>query len=116
VGDVLDVHHYPDPVAPPAQKYRAIVLGEYGGLGLAVNGHTWVKKNWGYRKMNDMKELENRYSTFYSKIVKLRSKPGLSACVYTQTTDVETETNGMITYDRKVVKMDPAFLKKVNSR
>ncbi len=116
VGDVYDIHHYPDPKAPPAQKDRAIVLGEYGGLGLAVNGHTWVKKNWGYRKMSDVKQLQSRYSNYFRQIVKLRVKPGLSACVYTQITDVETETNGLITYDRKVVKMDPAFLKKVNSR
>ncbi len=116
VGDVLDVHHYPDPVAPPAQKDRAIVLGEYGGLGLPVTGHTWVQKNWGYRKMSDVAELKKKYQTYFYKILKLKKNPGLSASVYTQITDVETETNGLMTYDRKVIKMEPAFLKKVNEK
>jgi beta-galactosidase/beta-glucuronidase len=116
VGDVYDIHHYPDPKAPEPQENRAIVLGEYGGLGLPVTGHTWVKKNWGYRKMTDVKELKKRYSDYFGKIVKMKARPGLSACVYTQITDVETETNGLMTYDRKVVKMDPAEMKKVNDR
>jgi hypothetical protein len=116
VGDVYDIHHYPDPKAPEPQENRAIVLGEYGGLGLPVTGHTWVKRNWGYRKMTDVKELKKRYSDYFGKIVKMKARPGLSACVYTQITDVETETNGLMTYDRKVVKIDPAEMKKVNDR
>ncbi len=116
VGDVLDVHHYPDPVAPQPQSNRAIVLGEYGGLGLPVPGHTWVKKNWGYVNLKGAAELQKKYETFFGKVLKYKAKPGLSACVYTQTTDVEAETNGLMTYDRKVVKMDPAFLKRVNGK
>lgn len=104
-GHVKDVHNYPEPVAPAAEKERAIVLGEFGGLGLPVQNHTWEQKNWGYQKMNDSTELLKRYEEFYSIVRELVAVKGLSASVYTQTTDVETETNGLMTYDRKVDKM-----------
>ena len=104
-GDVLDLHHYPEPVAPPAEKNRAIVLGEFGGLGLPINGHTWEQKNWGYEKMADSTDLMTKYSQFYTMVKQMVVEKGLSASVYTQTTDVETETNGLMTYDRKVDKM-----------
>jgi hypothetical protein len=104
-GDIRDIHNYPDPVAPAAEKNRAIVLGEFGGLGLPVQGHTWEQKNWGYQKMNDSTDLLRKYEQFYSVIRKLVADKGLSATVYTQTTDVETETNGLMTYDRRIDKM-----------
>jgi hypothetical protein len=104
-GHVRDVHNYPDPVAPAAEPGRAIVLGEFGGLGLPVQGHTWEQKNWGYQKMSDSTDLLRRYEQFYSIVSDLVAAKGLSASVYTQTTDVETETNGLMTYDRKVDKM-----------
>jgi hypothetical protein len=104
-GDVRDVHNYPDPVAPAAESGRAIVLGEFGGLGLPVQGHTWEQKNWGYQKMSDSTDLLRRYEQFYAIVRDLVATKGLSASVYTQTTDVETETNGLMTYDRKVDKM-----------
>ena len=104
-GDVLDLHNYPEPIAPPAEKNRAIVLGEFGGLGLPINGHTWEQRNWGYEKMADSTDLMTKYTLFYSMVRQMVVEKGLSASVYTQTTDVETETNGLITYDRKVDKM-----------
>ncbi len=104
-GDVLDVHHYPEPVSPRPERERAIVLGEFGGLGLPVEGHTWEEKNWGYEKMGDTGDLLGKYGSFYEKVREMVEKRGLSASVYTQTTDVETETNGLMTYDRKVDKM-----------
>lgn len=104
-GDVLDIHHYPEPTAPAAEEKRAIVLGEFGGLGLPVTGHTWEAKNWGYRNMTDSLQLLARYTEFYEVVRKLVWEDGLSASVYTQTTDVETETNGLFTYDRAVDKM-----------
>lgn len=99
VGDVFDVHHYPEPVLPKRQKDRALVLGEFGGLGLPVPGHTWVETNWGYRNMGDTLELLSRFEDFFSTVREYIPK-GLSAAIYTQTTDVETETNGLMTYDR----------------
>jgi beta-galactosidase/beta-glucuronidase len=113
-GDVMDVHHYPEPVAPPAEENRAIVLGEFGGLGLPVTGHTWESKNWGYRNMTDSLQLLSRYSEFYITVRKLVKEKGLSASIYTQTTDVETETNGLFTYDRAIDKMGFENVRKAN--
>ncbi len=108
VGDVNDIHHYPDPAAPPVEEKRAIVLGEYGGLGLYVPGHVWQTENWGYEKMQNANALLEKYENFCLEMARLRDDKGLSACLYTQTTDVETETNGLMTYDRYQVKMGAA--------
>jgi beta-galactosidase/beta-glucuronidase len=113
-GDVLDIHHYPDPIVPPAEEDRAIVLGEFGGLGLPVQDHTWEQKNWGYRNMTDPLQLLVKYRSYYEMIYKFVKDDGLSAVIYTQTTDVETETNGLMTYDRKINKMGVENVYKAN--
>ncbi len=106
VGDVHDVHKYPGPIAPENEPGRAAVLGEFGGLGLPVKGHTWQdKKNWGYRKYETQQELTDAYLALLEKLKPLITN-GLSAAVYTQTTDVEIEVNGLMTYDRAMIKMD----------
>ncbi len=104
-GDISDIHHYPDPVCQPAEEKRAIVLGEFGGLGLPVQNHTWEKRNWGYRNMEDSLQLLTKYEQYYNDVYRFVKENGLSATIYTQTTDVETETNGLMTYDRKINKM-----------
>jgi hypothetical protein len=104
-GNINDIHHYPDPVVQPAEENRAIVLGEFGGLGLPLQGHTWEQKNWGYRNMEDTLQLLSRYESYYDLVHRFVKEKGLSATIYTQTTDVETETNGLMTYDRKINKM-----------
>ncbi|HUX59391.1 MAG TPA: FN3 associated domain-containing protein [Bacteroidales bacterium] len=104
-GSVNDIHHYPDPVVPPAEEKRAIALGEFGGLGLPLEGHTWEQKNWGYRNMTDTLQLLSKYEQYYDQVHRFVKENGLSATIYTQTTDVETETNGLMTYDRKINKM-----------
>jgi beta-galactosidase/beta-glucuronidase len=107
VGDVNDMHKYPGPGAPEPEQKRAIVLGEFGGLGLPVRGHTWQsEKNWGYRSFTDAGSLTSAYEDLISKLLPLIDQKGLSAAVYTQTTDVEVEVNGLMTYDREMVKMD----------
>lgn len=107
VGDVLDIHSYPGPSAPQWEPKRAAVLGEFGGLGLPVEGHTWVdKNNWGYVTYKNQMELTDAYVTLLERTRDL-IPTGLSAAVYTQTTDVEVECNGWLTYDRKVWKIDP---------
>ncbi|MFT4018931.1 MAG: glycoside hydrolase family 2 TIM barrel-domain containing protein [Agriterribacter sp.] len=108
-GHILDIHHYPDPEMPDPRvfgdKPQALVLGEFGGLGLPLEGHTWQDtKNWGYQSFKNKDELFNKYAEFINRLPKL-IKMGLSAAVYTQTTDVEIETNGFFTYDRKVLKI-----------
>lgn len=111
VGDVNDMHRYPGPGSPEPEERRAVVLGEFGGLGLPVRGHTWqAEKNWGYRSFTNTNELTSAYVDLLTKLFPLIDEKGLSAAVYTQTTDVEVEVNGLMTYDRELVKMD---LKKV---
>ncbi|HIJ66994.1 MAG TPA: glycoside hydrolase family 2 [Planctomycetes bacterium] len=106
VGDIHDVHGYPGPTGAPAEKGRALVLGEFGGLGLPVEGHTWQeKKSWGYRGFKDAGALALAYEALLEELKPYISL-GLSAAVYTQITDVENEVNGLMTYDRAVVKMD----------
>jgi beta-galactosidase/beta-glucuronidase len=107
VGDVMDMHKYPGPGAPEPEKNRASVLGEFGGLGLPVPGHTWQsEKNWGYRSFTNSVSLTTAYLDLADKLFPLIREKGLSAAVYTQTTDVEIEVNGLMTYDREVIKMD----------
>lgn len=106
VGDVHDIHSYPAPRSPEPEPKRAAVLGEYGGLGLPLKGHTWLnEKNWGYRSYSDEKALAEAYFGLLFGLRQLIGEPGLSAAVYTQTTDVETEVNGLLTYDREVLKI-----------
>ena len=114
-GSVHDIHHYPDPAVSPPEENRAIVLGEFGGLGLPVQGHTWEKRNWGYRNMEDTLQLLSRYEIYYDQVHQFVKEKGLSATVYTQTTDVETETNGLLTYDRKIIKMGAENVFKANA-
>ncbi len=107
VGDVHDIHSYPGPACPPISEDRAAVLGEFGGLGLPVKGHTWqAEKNWGYRSYETREQLTDAYVALLGKVRPLIGK-GLSAAVYTQTTDVEIEVNGYMTYDRAMIKADP---------
>lgn len=119
VGHIIDLHNYPEPAMPDPGVFgaeQAIVLGEFGGLGLPVKDHLWKdKNNWGYQTFKNEDELFSKYSSFIDKLLILRDK-GLSAAVYTQTTDVEGETNGIMTYDRKVFKMPVKRLYEIQSR
>jgi hypothetical protein len=105
-GDVVDMHSYPGPHSPRPEPARAAVLGECGGLGLAVKGHLWTDKSWGYKGAASREALTRDYVQLWRKAWQLKDNPGLSAAVYTQWTDVETECNGLWTYDRKVLKVD----------
>ncbi len=107
VGDVIDMHHYPDPASPKPEENRAAVLGEFGGLGLALPPHTWSKESWGYRGVGGQDALTASYTRMLGTAHDLKDSAGLSAVVYTQITDVETECNGLITYDRQIIKVDP---------
>jgi beta-galactosidase/beta-glucuronidase len=118
VGDIEDLHNYPDPAMPRPDIFgdkKALVLGEFGGLGLPVDGHTWQEKNWGYQSFKSNDSLFKRYQSLTTKLEEL-IKAGLSAAVYTQTTDVEGEVNGFMTYDRKVMKMPIEKLKADNEK
>jgi hypothetical protein len=108
VGDIIDVHSYPSPSAPRPETTRASVLGEFGGLGLGVEGHLWQKEAWGYQNMSDVDQLARRFDHLMRGVYHLKETRWLNAAVYTQLTDVESETNGLITYDRRVKKIEPA--------
>jgi len=101
--------------APLITEGRVLILGEFGGLGLPLIDHLWQSdKNWGYRNYSDRSELLNNYRKLIERIPLLIDK-GLAAAIYTQTTDVEGEVNGLMTYDREIIKMNPAEVHKVNS-
>lgn len=119
VGDILDLHNYPDPVMPDPKifgKKSIMVLGEFGGLGLPIEGHTWQQKdNWGYQSFSSAGELKARYSGMIKDLAEYISR-GLAAAIYTQTTDVEIETNGLMTYDRQIIKIPVEELKNMHEK
>jgi beta-galactosidase/beta-glucuronidase len=113
-GDILDLHKYPGPELYLYDARRITVLGEYGGIGLPLEGHLWrTNDNWGYVKFKNAAEVTNEYIK-YAKELKKLVKTGFSAAVYTQTTDVEGEVNGFMTYDRKVDKMNFEKVRAIN--
>ena len=114
VGDILDLHNYPNPKLYIYDAQRVTVLGEYGGIGLPLEGHLWNKdNNWGYVKFKNSKQVTDEYIKYAKELMAL-VKVGFSAAIYTQTTDVEGEVNGLMTYDRKVDKMNVEAIKKIN--
>ena len=120
-ADTVDLHLYRGPDMLAVNDRRISFLGEFGGLGHPVEGHLWKTKpggkgNWGYGGIEDTKTpegLEKTYLGLMDKLGELAEK-GLGGSVYTQTTDVEIEINGLLTYDRKVLKYNPAVLKKAH--
>ena len=115
-GDILDTHHYPHPRMRMLDTNRATVLGEYGGIGLVIKDHLWEPdRNWGYVRLNSPKEVTDEYEKYADMLYNLIGR-GFAAAVYTQTTDVEMEVNGLMTYDRKVMKVEPERIHKINKR
>ena len=114
-GNFLDLHHYPEPSQFLYHENLTNVLGEYGGVGLEIKGHTWNEENWAYIQVKTSEELTNNFKTYAEGITKLFPK-GFGGAIYTQTTDVESEINGLITYDREVVKILPNGAKEANEK
>ena len=111
---MLDLHHYPDPQLAMYDPRRATVLGEFGGIGRVMEGHLWEPdRNWGYVQFQSSDEVTDTYVRYAGMLRKLEEK-GCAAAVYTQTTDVEIEVNGLMTYDRKEVKVDEKRLREAN--
>ena len=112
-SDVFDIHTYEDvPNTPTRQSARAIVIGEYGGIGMPVAGHIWRpgKKNWGYQVATGEEDYLARFRRKMAGVIRAAREDGLSASIYTQTTDVEDEINGLLTYDRARAKAPPEAL------
>ena len=121
VGDIADHHSYPHPAFPfDADRYQdfIVVVGEFGGHGFPVKGHLWdsERENWGYGGLPKTKdEYRDRYVKSLEILNELRLK-GIAAGVYTQTTDVEGEINGLMTYDRKVIKIPAEELRQLHQK
>ncbi|WP_346238471.1 glycoside hydrolase family 2 protein [Niabella insulamsoli] len=118
VGDMHDIHTYQTTVdIPPAPKDRASVIGEFGGIGYPIKGHLWNPdmRNWGYQTYHSAEDLLKNYKHKFDQIVEMKRTKGLSAAVYTQTTDVEGEVNGLMTYDRKIIKIPVDVLKEIHA-
>ena len=116
VGDILDIHNYPDPEMYFYDAGRANVLGEYGGIGRKVEGHTWVPSTgWGYVEYDTEEKVTDTYVEYANKLLNLIPR-GFSAAVYTQTTDCEVELNGLMTYDREVVKLNEERIREINQK
>lgn len=115
-GDVLDLHNYPNPAMYLFDKDYVNVMGEYGGIGFPVEGHLWqTDKNWGYIQYKSADEVADTYEGYANELIGFVKK-GFSGAIYTQTTDVEGEVNGLMTYDRKVIKLDVDRIKAINSK
>lgn len=115
-GEVLDIHSYPHPRFYLFDIGRVNVIGEYGGIGLPLEGHLWQPdRNWGYVRFKNAGEVTDEYIR-YAEMLERLIPTGCSGAVYTQTTDVEIEVNGLMTYDRKRMKVDERRLREVNRR
>lgn len=111
-GDVIDKHEYVGPAIPLPSTGRASVLGEFGGLGLAIEGHKWdPTRTYDYEGQANIDALTERYLGLVEQLKPLMDRGKLNAAIYTQVSDVETEVNGIMTYDREVIKMDAETLR-----
>ena len=118
VGDIASKHTYDEtPLPAETDPRRAIVLGEYGGVGWPLPGHLWnpEMRNWGYQTYQTKETYLAAFRKKIEAIIAMKPK-GLCAAVYTQTSDVEGEVNGLVTYDRKVVKVEPEYMAELNRR
>ncbi len=117
-GDFYDIHTYQEePHAPTPKTDRVVVIGEFGGIGWPIQGHLWNPdmRNWGYQTYQSADVVLKAYQKKYAKIVEYYQKQALSAAVYTQTTDVEGEVNGLLTYDREVIKIPVETLRQIHA-
>ena len=114
-GDILDSHTYPNPRMRILDTAKVNVLGEYGGIGRPIDGHTWdIGRKWGYIQYDTEKKVTDTYCLYARDLIDIKQRDMCVAAVYTQTTDVEGEVNGLYTYDREVLKVNAARVKEAN--
>lgn len=116
-GDVLDYHHYPEPISPSDSDAGARIkaCGEFGGIAYEISDHTFPD-GFGYTYVESDEELFSLYREYMVMTASLAANDGLNAGVYTEITDVEKEVNGLMTYDRKVIKGDTADFRKLHEK
>ncbi|HET7733355.1 MAG TPA: glycoside hydrolase family 2 TIM barrel-domain containing protein, partial [Paludibacter sp.] len=112
--DILDGHYYAPPNCPTSSNF-AVVCGEYGGIGLSIANHLWSTAGNPYGSVSNGDGLIERYADYTDRLLTFKKDKGMSAAVYTEITDVESEINGFLTYDR-VYKVDPAKIKEINEK
>ncbi len=99
----------------PKNEKRTVALTEFGGYSYPIKGHVYSDKQFGYLVFNKKDRLNKAIERLYKKQIFKAKQKGLSACIYTQLTDVECEINGLITYDREAIKVDIDMIKRVNA-
>lgn len=116
-SDITDVHSYPFPRNAPAMPGKALVLGEFGGIGVPVEGHLWndLQAGWGYDGVVTPSIMQKQYSQMVDSL-RVLEREGLSASIYTQPFDVESEQNGLMTYDRAIIKLPVATLRNIHAK
>lgn len=116
-GDIKDTHWYPDPnLYPNPENKRVAVCGEYGGITLRIDGHQWLGgSNMTYTQVNTSKAFHDLFIRHTERINGLGTE-GISGAVYTQITDLEDEENGLMTYDRKVIKVDEEQMQSIAAK
>ena len=115
-GDVLDKHSYPSPGVQAPSATQAIEDGEFGGLSLRVPGHVWPGRTFGYEREADSQILTSRYVDLLTQVDLGALQTGLSGAIYTAATDVDDEVDGLISFDRRVLKVTPASVRAINAR
>ncbi|MBQ8963826.1 MAG: glycoside hydrolase family 2 [Clostridia bacterium] len=115
-GDLHSIHNYIHKLKVKPKPPRAVALTEYGGYSWAVEGHVPCEKEFGYQAYRSREELTRNYERLWNEEIFPNLAQGLSAAIYTQVSDIEEEINGVLTYDREVVKLDAAAVRRLNAR
>jgi hypothetical protein len=116
-GDFLSKHVYFKKYRYKRDKLnRAVILSEFGGYSYRVEGHVYSENNFGYKQFKSEEEFQKAFLSLYENEVIPYKMKGLTAAVYTQLSDVEVELNGLLTYDREVIKISPEIVWKINQR
>lgn len=113
-GDVASIHNYFVPLIIKPHRYRCVAVSEFGGFSWHIQGHSYTENEFGYRKYSSCEELTSAFENLWKRDVLPNIEKGLSASVYTELSDVEDETNGLLTYDREIVKIDAERIVKIN--
>lgn len=115
-GELRSIHLYFDDYKHKPDKLgRCVVLSEFGGYTLPIDGHVWPGKPFGYKKFDSQEKFRRALTLLYDGQIRPACMSGLAAAIYTQLTDVENELNGLITYDRRVIKLSPADIKRITA-
>ena len=114
IGDIQSLHvYFKEYKFKPDKLGRAVLLTEFGGYNHYCEGHSFGKRNFGYRKLDSVEKLTAELKKLYGEQIKPAYEKGLAAAVYTQISDVEDEVNGLMTYDRKVLKIAPETMREI---